>query len=161
MDKIIIQKFGSDFKEKLLKQADAEYVCSNPVAEYHLCDILPRLPGKDVHESLEMSVPLKTELFSKLKMSKYGYYPSVDISFNIDRTGIPSNYASGQLSVYEDTKPNHKFEKELTKIALDYVRQFKVWKPGIMLNQEVKTRCVVRVSFVNERKHRNRQQKKI
>lgn len=148
MDKIIAQKFGKDFKEYLLNRADSIYVASHPTVYYTNCDTLPRLYGKDIHESTEMDVAINKELLNKLKVSKYGYYPQVDIGFYIDTAGIPSNYFLSQFIIYDDIKQNNKFKTELTKIAFDYIQQFKLWKPGIILNQKVKTEYNVRISFI-------------
>ena len=68
MDKVIAQKFGSNFKEGLLKKADSIYVASLPTVYYTNCDTLPRLYDKDVHESTEMDVAINKELFNKLKV---------------------------------------------------------------------------------------------
>lgn len=148
MDKVIAQKFGSNFKDNVLKKADSMYVASQPTAYYTDCDTLPRLYDKDIHQSTEMNVAIKNELFNKLKVSMYGYYPQVDVGFYIDTAGIPSKYFLSQFIIYDNIKENKKFKAELTKIAFDYVKQFKIWKPGIILNQKVKTEYNVRISFV-------------
>ena len=148
MDKVIAQKFGNDFRENLLKKADSMYVASLPTVYYTMCDTLPRLYNKDIHESTSMDAPIRSELFNNLKVSIYGYYPQVDVGFYIDTAGIPSNYFLSQFIIYDDIKANNKFKTELTKIAFDYIKQFKNWKPGIILNQKVKTVYNVRISFV-------------
>lgn len=147
MDKIIAQKFGRGFKENLLLKADSIYVASNPTVYFTNCDTVPRLYDKDIFESGEMVVAIDKLLFHKLKVSKYGYYPQVYIGFYIDTAGIPSGYFLSQYIVYDDIKQNNKFKTLLTKKALDYIKQFKLWKPGIILNQKVKTEFVVRISF--------------
>lgn len=152
MDKVIANRFGGDFKMKLLKEADSLYVATNPMAYYTNCDTLPRLYNKDIDESTEMDVPIMSELFNKLKISMYGYYPQVDIGFYIDTAGIPSKYFLSQFFIYDDIEENIKFKSELTKIAFEHIKQFKIWKPGIILNQKVKTEYNVRISFVNETK---------
>ncbi len=152
MDKIIAQKFGDDFKENLLKKADSMYVASFLTFDYTKCDTLPRLYDKDIQESTNMDVPIKAELFNKLKVSKYGYYPQVDIGFYIDTAGIPSKYFLSQFIIYDEINENNKFKTELTKIAFDYIKQFKIWKPGIILNRKVKTDYNVRISFVKASK---------
>ena len=148
MDKIIAQKFGIDFKERLLKKADSMYVASSPTVHYTKCDTLPRLYDKDIHESLQMDLAIKEELFNKLKVSKYGYYPQVDIGFNIDTTGIPSNYFLNQFIVYDDISENTQYKSALIQLAFDYVKRFRLWKPGVVLNEKVKTEYNVRISFL-------------
>lgn len=148
MDKIIAQKFGKDFKEDLLKRADSIYVASHPTVYYTNCDTLPRLYDKDIHESTKMDVAINKELFDKLKVSKYGNYPQVDIGFYIDTAGIPSDYFLSQFILYDDIKQNNKFKTELTKIAFNYIKKFKLWKPGIILSQNVRTEYNVRISFI-------------
>ena len=152
MDKIIANKFGSEFKEDLLRKADSLYVASNPTVYYTQCDTLPRLYNKDIRQSTDIDVPIKTELLNKLKISTGGYYPQVDIGFYIDTAGIPSNYFLSQYIIYNDIKENNKFKAELTKIAVEYIKQFKIWKPCIILNQKVKTEYNVRISFIDKSK---------
>jgi hypothetical protein len=152
MDKIIAQKFGSKFKDNLLREADSLYVLSNPTVYYTKCDTLPRLTNKDIFASTEMDVKIGRQLFDKLKVSQNGYYPQVDVGFYIDTIGNASNYFVSQFIIYDDIKENNRFKKKLIEIALGYIKQFKIWKPGIILNRKVKTEYNVRLSFVSETK---------
>jgi hypothetical protein len=150
MDKLIAQKFGEGFKEYLLQKADSLFVSSYPTVYFTKCDTLPRLFDRDIHHSLSMNVPVKKELLNNLKISMYGYYPQVDIGFYIDTAGNPSKYFLSQFIIYDGIEENRKYQRELTKIAFDYIRQFKIWKPGVILNKKIRTVYNVRISFVSE-----------
>ncbi|MEO6722201.1 MAG: hypothetical protein ABIN67_17675 [Ferruginibacter sp.] len=150
MDKIIAEKFGINFKQDLLKMADSLLVASNPTVYYSRCDTLPRLPNKeDIFESTEMEVSINSQLFKQLKPNTYGYYPGVDIGFYIDTMGIPTGYFISQFFVYE-IESNRKFKNELCKIAINHVKQYKLWKPGIINGRKVKTEYNVRISFTSK-----------
>ncbi len=148
MDKIIVEKFGKDFKSNLLKKADSLLVLSKSIIYYTNCDSLPHLPEKDVRESTDFDVPLRKEILDKIKISMYGYYPQVDIGFYVDTLGVPSGYFISQYIVYDDIKENEKFRKELCSAAMGFIKKFKTWIPGKILNQIVRTELNTRISFV-------------
>src|ERR1700751_4065183 len=50
MDKVIQDKFGVGFKEKLLNKADGILLASNDTIVYYLCDKRPQIPGRDDYE---------------------------------------------------------------------------------------------------------------
>jgi len=65
MDKVISDKFGSDFKQKLLSQADSMMIAANDTVPYYLCDKKPKILGaKDNYESEYLTARAPEELQS-------------------------------------------------------------------------------------------------
>jgi hypothetical protein len=148
MDKIIALNFGNSFKNDLLRKADSLFVESNPTVYYADCDTLPRLADRSVSESTEMKLPTDKKLLNHLKRSKYGYYPQIDIGFNIDTAGNANHYFLSQFYIYDNLVENNKYKDQLLETAFAFVKQFKVWKPGIVSGKKVQTAFIVRLSLV-------------
>lgn len=145
MDKIISEKFGANFKEQLLAEADNLLLASNDTVVYYLCDKRPQIPGKEDYETtLEVSVSDK--LRKLLKADKEGNLPFMDIGFYIDKSGNASGYFLN-FFMDADNKSNQKLEDELYKIAVDQLKEIKHWDAGIVKGQKVITENNVRVYF--------------
>lgn len=144
MDKIIAEKFGINFKEKLLTQADSILLSSNDTIEYFLCDKRPQILGKD--EELTLEVKLNNKLSKQLKSDEEGKLPFMDINFYINKNGNPSGYFL--YNFYNaNNKSNEKFEDELFKAGVKSLKQYKHWEPGQVKGQKVITENNVRVYF--------------
>ena len=145
MDKTISSKFGSNFKQNLLKQADSILLATNDTIVYYKCDKRPQIPGKDDYETtLEAKVPEK--LSKQLKADKEGDLPFMDIGFYIDKSGNASGYF---LNYFMDanSKSNQKFKDELFKIGVEQLKAIKHWETGFVNGQKVNTENNVRVYF--------------
>jgi hypothetical protein len=149
MDKIIVQKFGKDFKSNLLKQADSLYLSTNPTVPYYHCDNIPKLPKKDLDMANNFQVILSKDFINKIDISEFGYYPEVYIDFLIDKQGVPSKYCINHFFDHCETKENEKYEYQLCTIALDFIKQFKTWLPGTVLDQKVNTLYNIKISFIS------------
>jgi len=145
MDKMITDKFGLDFKQKLLAKADSILIASNDTIEYYLCDKRPQIPGRDDNEiTIEATVPIK--LSKQLIADKEGDLPFMDIGFYIDKEGNASDYFLNHF--YDaNNKTNHKFKDELMRIGIKELKAIKRWETGIVNGQKVITENNVRIYF--------------
>lgn len=145
MDKVIEDKFGKGFKEKMLQKADSILLASNDTVEYFLCDKRPQIPGRDDYETtLEAKVPEK--LRKQLKADKEGDFPFMDIGFYIDKSGNASGYFLNNF-MDADNKSNQKYKDELFKIGVEQLKEIKHWETGMVHEQKVNTENNVRVYF--------------
>jgi len=145
MDNVIASKFGPNFKEHLLAQADSMLLASNDAIDYFLCDKRPQIPGKDDYD-IVMDTIVPISLRSSIKTDKDGEGPFMDIGFYIDKEGNASGYSSDYYYV-ANNKSNKKYENELFKIGITKVKGIKKWEPGMVRGQKVKTKNNVRVYF--------------
>ena len=145
MDKIIAEKFGSNFKEKLLLQANNILLSSTDTINYSQCDNKPRILGKGEVSTLE--VKLNNKLSKQLKSDNKGHLPFMGICFYIDKNGNPSGYFLNFFSD-ADNRSNEKFKDELFKAGVKSLRQYKHWEPGRVKGQKVNTENNVRVYFL-------------
>jgi len=146
MDKIIADKFGADFKQKLLAQADSMMVAANDTVLYYLCDEKPKMPYYYENEYFTRRVPIVEELRKQLKSDNEGKFPFMDIGFYIDKEGNASGYFLNHF--YDaNNKSNQRFKDELFNIGVEQLKQIERWKSGIVNNQKVITKNNVRVYF--------------
>lgn len=145
MDKVIADKFGNNFKKKLLAQADSILLASNDTVQYYLCDKRPQIPGKDDYETtIVVKIPLK--LHKQLKADNEGDLPFMDIGFYIDKSGNASGYFSNYF-MDASNKWNQQFKEELFEIAVEQLKEIKHWETGIVNGQKVITENNVRAYF--------------
>lgn len=147
MDKIIANKFGVHFKQKLLKQADNMLLEANDTVVYYKCDKRPQIPGKNDHE-ITLDVKLSEKLSKKIKADKNGDLPFMDIGFYIDKSGNPSGYFL-DFFMDADHESNQKFEDELFESGVNQLKKIKHWETGLVNGQKVNTENNVRVYFTN------------
>jgi len=146
MDKVIIDKFGTDFKEKLLAQADSIMITVNDTVSYYLCDERPKIPDAIDRESEYLTARVPEELRKQLKADNEGRFPFMDIGFYIDKEGNASGYFLNNFAV-RDNESNQKFKDELFDFGVERLKQIGRWKPGIVNDQKVNTKNNVRVFF--------------
>jgi len=145
MDKTIASKFGIDFKQKLLKQADSILLAKNDTIVYYKCDKRPQIPGKNDYETT-LVAKLPEKLSKQLKADKEGDLPFMDIGFYIDKSGKASGYFLNYF-MDADNKSNRKFKDELFKIGVEQLKEIKYWETGEVGGQKVNTENNVRVYF--------------
>ena len=145
MDNVIARKFGTDFKQNLLEQADSILLATNDTIVYYKCDKRPQIPGNDDYEpTLEAKVPEK--LSKQLIADKEGHLPFMDIGFYIDKSGNASGYFLNYF-MDADNKSNQKYKEELFKIGVEQLKEIKHWETGKVKGQKVNTENNVRVYF--------------
>ena len=147
MDKIIADKFGANFKNRLLAQADSMLLAANDTITYWLCDKWPRILGqnvRDTHYETNLSAKIPEKLGQQLKAKNDGRLPFMDIGFYIDKDGNASNYF---LNYFLDWKTNQEFKDELFNLAVEKIKTIQQWETGIVAGQKVNTKNNVRVHF--------------
>ena len=144
MDKMLAIKFGPNFKESMLAKADSLYVETNPTVYFSYCDSLPKLQH-NLEVATDLSMTIDKNLLSKLKKCSYDDYPQVDVGFYIDTLGNASNFFVSQYNICEES--DYKYKKDLSKLAIDYVKNMGKWIPGTIHNKKVRTQFNTRVHF--------------
>ncbi len=155
MDKIIIEKFGIDFKEKLHKRADSLFLVNitkeGEVVEYWDCDERPRLPN----ENKRTGDYLGTIAVAGLEIVKNDLgnpdYPFFDLGFIIEKDNTVSNFHIRSWVAKQDK--NEKMKEKLYQLAIDYVKnKYPQWIPGKIAGIPVRTHNNVRIYFRNKTK---------
>lgn len=134
MDREIANRFGTDFKNRLRKQADSIFInkaLNDTIAEYE-CDIRPYGFTDWECEFFSMfgfpeNCPLKTNC----------QHCQIRVDFVIDTTGKAINfsyYFAKQFPLSNSCK--HVYEREIW-IALDKAFIHRSWSPGIISNRKV------------------------
>ena len=143
MDKIIYDKFGVDFKDKMHEKADSLYLINvsrqNKVVKYWDCDERPRLPNEN--KRTEDYIP---DIKVNKVMIEKDTSPFFDIGFIVEKDSTINSF-------YTDSYFPHKYEYELFKIAVKHISvTYPVWIPGKIKGVPVRTDNNVRVHFIRE-----------
>lgn len=153
MDKIIADKFGSNFKENLHKKADSLFLLrtdkENIIVQYWDCDERPRLPSEEKRTSDYLpSIKIK-ELEIIKDESDYGGWPFFDLGFIVEKDSTISSFHNRYWVSHLET--NERFKTQLYDIAVDYIKtKYPKWIPGKVLGVPVRTDNNVRIHFVKE-----------
>ena len=147
MDKIVADKYGADFKHKLLAQADSIMIAVNDTVPYYLCDKEPKIPSvNNDYESKYLIVQIPEEIHKQLKANNDGKLPFMDVGFCIDKEGNASGYFLNDF--YDaNSKENQLFQDDLFNISVAQLKQIECWESGIVNNRKVITKNNVRVHF--------------
>lgn len=145
MDVIIARKFGSNFKDSLLKAADSLLVVNQDTVQYYLCDVRPQIPGHDDSET-NVIAEIDPLLKAQLKSDEEGRYPFIDVGFYIDTSGRASCYS---LDFFMDAgnESNRAFKSQLFKVALSELEAIDRWQPGEINGHKIPTEHNARVYF--------------
>jgi hypothetical protein len=148
MDKVIAEKFGAGFKQKLLDQADSIMLAVNDTVPYYSCDKEPERYdiNNKRYESESLIARMPEELRKQLKADKYGDFPFMDIGFYIDKEGNTSGYFLNNFN-YKGFQSNKNLKDELFDLGVEQLKEIKNWEPGIVNGQKVITEHNVRVYF--------------
>ncbi|KXX71142.1 hypothetical protein [Flammeovirga sp. SJP92] len=148
MDKIIIDKYGIDFKENLHKKAESLYQISNQledeIVQYLDCDIPPRLPNETKQTSdYNLTVTVNRPNI-KEKKENYGGWPFFDIGFTVEKDSTMSGFHS--IKFMAKLKENKKYKDELFEIAVKHIKaEYPIWIPGEADGKQVRSDVNVRV----------------
>ncbi len=153
MDKVIIEKFGIDFKEKLHKKADSLYLSNvnsqNITVQYYDCDKWPKLPNeaKRTNDYLP-SIKVKNIDIEENK-SENGGWPYIDIGFIVEKDGTISGFYMESFN--PELEKNEQYKDELYRIAVKHIKKnYPIWIPGKVIGVPVRTDNNVRIYFVKE-----------
>jgi hypothetical protein len=154
MDKIIIEKYGVEFKENLHKKADSLFLArtnlENKSVEYWDCDERPRLPTEIKRTTDEFPCISVADLDIKESKGEYGW-PFIDLNFMVEKDSTISGfYLRNFVSQLEENKI---FKEKLIAIAVDYIKtNYPVWIPGKIKGIPVRTINNVRIVFIKKEK---------
>ncbi len=144
MDKVIEEKYGKNFKQSILEQADEILIKSDDTISSYSCDVKPKIIGIS-DESIK--IKLDAKLKNQLKTDNLGYFPIVDVGFYIDKNGNPSGYYLESFNDNEN-KSNKKFEAQLLKIVIEELKKYKKCESGEIKNKKVMTKNIIKVFFI-------------
>lgn len=151
MDYYIKKKFGVGFVKKKMAEADSVMLRNSPnrVFEDYECDIEPQLVLKK--DKKEPSFEIQCTCDIKYDSSAYGGWPLIDLEFIVHKDSTISNFRV--YSFVSQLKTNNKYEKELTKLAIEEMKvRYPIWTPGKILGKNVIANNNVRITFVKARK---------
>jgi len=150
MDKILIDKFGADFKEKLNQQADSLFLARVIKEEIPIfswdCDEEPK-PILGNKKYLETTLDVPNLDLKRTELAKT--WPAIDLSFIIERNGkISKFYSNNYIS---NLKHNEKYKNQLYNIAIDYIKNnYPNWKAGEINGTPVRTDHNLRITFIGK-----------
>jgi len=150
MDKILIDKFGSDFKENLNREADSLFlvrVLKNEIPIFSWdCDEKPK-PILENQKYLETTLDVPNLDLKRTELGKT--WPAIDLSFIIERNGTISKFYSNNF--IPRLKHNERFKDELYKIAMNYIKiNYPNWKAGTIRGTPVRTDHNLRITFIGK-----------
>ncbi len=153
MDKIIIDKNGIDFKEKLHQKADslfcARIISNNKIVYYANCDERPRLPYESERKSNLISSVYIDDPNIKLKKGEDVSWPFFDINFIIEKDGTISKFNYDYF--VSERNENKKFENKLFEIAVKHIQHnYPIWVTGKIKGVPVRTYNNVRIYLTKE-----------
>ena len=153
MDKIIIEKFGAGFKEKLRAKADSLFLAKantqNKIVQYWDCDERPRLPEETERNQDYLTTINVNKLDIVKDESDYGGWPFFDLGFIIEKDSSISGFYIRNFVPH--LGKNEKFEDELFKLAVQELKtNYSKWVPGTIKGIPVRTDNNVRIFFEKE-----------
>ena len=148
MDKIIIEKYGLGFKEKIHQEADSLYLAlvqlEDKIVDSFDCDEQPRLPNELSERNIYLPTLKVSEIDIKEKIGEYGGWPFFDIEFTIEKDSTISGFGNNEFVPRHEE--NKKFKGELFSKVKEHIQQeYPVWVPGKVKNTPVRTNANVRI----------------
>ncbi len=152
MDKIIIEKFGADFKKNIHRQADSLFleniILNNKVVKHWDCDESPKLPSETESKSAYLTIKIKDVDIEK-DVSGYGDLPSFDLGFIIEKDSTINGFYL--LDYFDQLDKNEKLNTKLFEIAVAHIKEnYPVWVPGKIKGVSVRTDNSVKIFFKKE-----------
>tara|TARA_R110000737_G_scaffold306935_1_gene314747 strand:- start:2491 stop:3300 length:810 start_codon:yes stop_codon:yes gene_type:complete len=153
MDKVIIDKYGIDFKENLHKEADSLFLSrtqsENKIVEYWDCDERPRLPNENKRTSDYIPSITVDSLDIKEKKGNYGGWPFFDLGFTVEKDSTISGFYSRNFVA--QLEENEEYKNELFEIAVTHIKtKYSTWVPGKVNGVPVRAKNNVRI-FIKKR----------
>lgn len=153
MDKIIADKFGRDFKEKLHKAADSIYldniIKSHKVVQYWDCDERPRLPNEITRTNDYLTIKMVDNIDIAENKCHHGGSPFLDLGFIVELDSTISGFYIRNF--VPDLDINKRYKTELFNIAVKHMKDiYSEWIPGKIDGHMVRTNNNVRIFFTKE-----------
>lgn len=151
MDKVLIERSGRDFKDKIHEMADNLFlyniVKNNTTVQYWDCDERPRLPTEFKRTSDQLPSLYQSEIELKDDGSNYGGYPFFDLGFIVEKDSSISNFCTRSYVAHNDA--NIKHEDELYLMVKDHIiTNYPTWIPGKIGGKQVRTKNNVRLYII-------------
>ena len=151
MDKVLIDKYGKDFKKEMHKKADSLFLVNaikkNIAVDYYDCDEPPKLPNRYNRYGIP-NLTVTTIDIQKDK-SEFGSWPFFDVGFIVERDSTISNIHIN--SYVAGLESNEKYKEQLFELVTENIRtKYPNWVPGIINGVQVRTDNNVRVYLVRE-----------
>jgi len=141
---MIAEKYNVNFKKDLLNQADIMLSKSNDTVLSWDCDKEPKIKGLTSEGSIYVS--LDTKFKKQLERDKIFYGAGMDISFYIDKKGIPSGYHLEDYNRIEKNN-NKKYKLQFVKAGIDQLKKYRECSAGEIKGQKVITKYIIRTYF--------------
>lgn len=138
MDEAIEKKFGKDFKNNLIREADELIIANNDTVDSNECDIEPKIYGLETNNVIYLSA-------KELSIKKNKQWQSIMLYLKvyIDKSGRQSGH-----KLLLENKDNLNSEREkLFEIAIKELKKFQKCKPGEILGNKLITENLVQVVF--------------
>ncbi|MFK8044138.1 MAG: hypothetical protein AB8B72_01485 [Crocinitomicaceae bacterium] len=153
MNKILLEKNGADFKDKIYEMADDLFIQNiinnNITVAYWDCDERPRLPNESKRTSDHLPSLYQSEIDVKDDGSNYGGYPFFDLGFVVEKDSTISNFHSRSYVAGNDA--NEKYKDKLYLLAKKHVMtNYPIWVPGELNGKQVRTNNNVRLFIVKK-----------
>ncbi len=151
MDKMLIEKYGKDFKKNMHTKADSIFLnnaIKNNVAVYYGdCDERPVIADRSNREDIPSlnitDIPIEED------KSDFGGWPFFDVGFIVETDSLISNVYINSWVAH--LKSNEKYKDELFKMAKEYlIKDYPKWRPGSINGVPVRTNSNVRIYLVRE-----------
>lgn len=145
MDKVIIEKYGLGFKEKIHLEADSLYFSliqsENRLVDSFDCDKQPRLPNELSERDIYL---LKvSDIDIQEKSGENGGWPFFDVGFIIEKDSTISSFYINNF--VPQNEGNKKFKEELFSKVTEHIKQkYPIWIPGKIKNTPVRTNANAR-----------------
>ena len=140
MNYYIHKKHGPYFTDSLMRVADT-LMLKNNLSNFISSKFCDRRPYSSVSRdgysmNIEVDIPIKS------MMDSFPDYinkvmPEMRISFNINSTGVISDFQKGYFDYGNDW--NKQFEMELYHATIEIIKNDSTWVPGVIFNTKVNT----------------------
>jgi antitoxin component YwqK of YwqJK toxin-antitoxin module len=152
MDKILLEKYGENFKAELHQKADSIFfekvIKNNLIVKHYNCDERPRLPNESKRWKDYLATIMVDNIAIKKDSGRVEEYafPLIDLGFVINENGEISDFRINNFAPMAEE--NRKYKNELYNISVEYVKKnHSKWIPGKIKNKAVSTENNVRIFF--------------
>lgn len=151
MDKVLIDKYGKNFKKEMRTKADSlflENAIKNNIAVYYGdCDERPKLPNRTNRYGIPSLNVSNIDI--KEDKSDYGGWPFFDVGFIVERDSTISNIHIN--SFVASLESNEKYKDQLFELVTENIKtKYPNWVPGVVNGVQVRTDNNVRIYTVRE-----------
>lgn len=146
MDKILAEKYGTDFKQLMHQKADSLFLFNvlknNTAVQYWDCDERPKLPNENIRTS---DYTLYLNVYDiKENKGKNGGWPFFDIGFIVEKDSTTTNYYI--KNYVAELESNEKYKTQLFELVTKHLKEkYPKWIPGSIKGIPVRTDNNIRI----------------